>query len=107
MPMSPQPATGRHDAKPPDDLPDDMDAVAFDLADLVADADGEVVLFNDSRLQALLMSADAALIDEGEVAAHRTASGDNVSGFRFYLFESGLRLYFPSDLELVLRRPQA
>ncbi len=107
MPMLPQPATNRHDAKPTDDLPDDMDAVAFDLADLVADGDGEVVLFNDSRLRALFMSAGAALVDEGQVAAHRTLGGDDVSGFRFYLFASGLRLYFPSDLELVLIRPQA
>jgi hypothetical protein len=62
------------------------------------------VLFNDSNLRSITLGTSAALLEEGEVGSQRTAGGEDVSGFRFYRFENGPRLYFPPDLELILVR---
>ena len=94
----------RDEAEPEADLADDPGMPALDLADLIPDQGGEVVLFNDSNLRSFTLGTSAALIEEGEVDAHRTAEGDDVSGFRFYRFDNGLRLYFAPDLELILVR---
>ncbi len=94
----------RDEAEPEADLADDPGLPALDLADLIPDEGGEVVLFNDSNLRSITLGTSAALLEEGEVDAHRTAEGDDVSGFRFYRFDNGLRLYFAPDLELILVR---
>jgi hypothetical protein len=72
------------------------------LGDLVRDANGEVVLFNDSGLQALAVSTDAAVVGEGRAVRHRTAAGEDVSGFRYVAFDNGLKLFYQPDLELLL-----
>lgn len=83
---------------------DDGAGVVIALADLVRDSNGEVVLFNDSGLRSLGLATDARVIDEGEVAHHVTAAGEDVSGFRFTLFEGGLKLFYPADTDLILIR---
>jgi hypothetical protein len=72
------------------------------LDDLVRDANGEVVLFNDSGLRALALSTDAAVVGEGRAARHKTAAGEDVSGYRYVAFDNGLKLFFQPDLELLL-----
>lgn len=81
--------------------------VALDLTDLVSDANGEVVLFNDSGLRSLALGVDAAVVAEGRSGRHVTASGEDVTGYRYMAFDNGLRLYFRPDLELILVRKQA
>ena len=98
---------GRHEAEPEADLADDPGLPVLDLADLIADANGEVVLFNDSNLRSITLGASAAVLDEGEVGTHRTAAGEDVSGFHYYRFDTGLLLYFAPDLELILARADA
>lgn len=77
------------------------------LSDLVHDQDGEVVLFNDSGLRALAVSTDVPVIAEGEAGRHRTAAGEDVSGFRYVAFEGGLKLYYQPGLDLILVREPA
>ncbi len=76
------------------------------LADLVADAAGEIVLFNDSRLPTLVLVSAVAVVGRGTVARHRTVSGEDVSGFRYVRFEDGRVLYYPADTELLIRTPR-
>jgi hypothetical protein len=74
------------------------------LADLVGDANGEVVIFNDSGLRTMLLRTEAAMLAEGVVAAnHVTAGGEDVSGFKYVTFDNGVTLYFPDGLDLILR----
>jgi hypothetical protein len=94
--IAPQ-SSGRHD-------PEDGAGVVITLADLVQDSNGEVVLFNDSGLRSLGLATNAAVIQEGQLARHVTAAGEDVSGFRFILFEGGLKLLFPPELDLILMR---
>lgn len=72
------------------------------LSDLISDANGEVVLFNDSGLRSLAVSADAAVVDRGETSRHVTATGEDVTGFNYLAFDNGLTLYYQSSLDLVL-----
>src|SRR5947208_2266623 len=56
------------------------------LGDLLQDANGEVVLYNDSRLPVMAIDAAAGVVDQGQSGPHVTAAGDDVSGFRYLAF---------------------
>ena len=75
------------------------------LADLVADANGEIVLFNDSGFRSLAIRTDRMVVADGHAGAHVTAGGDNVFGFQFVRFDNGLTLYFEAGLDLILPHP--
>lgn len=81
------------------------DAVEIELAlsDLVADANGEVVIFNDSGFRTLAIRTKAAVVADGQAAKHVTAAGDDVSGFKYVTFDNGMTLYFPESLDLILK----
>ena len=81
--------------------------VELAMSDLVADANGEIVLFNDSGLRRLAIATDAAVVGDGRSGAHRTATGQDVSGFRFLTFDNGVRLYYDAELDVVVRRPRS
>jgi hypothetical protein len=72
------------------------------LSDLVADANGEIVIFNDSGFRTVAIRTGAAVVAEGEAASHVTASGEDVSGFKYVTFDNGVTLYFPEGLDLIL-----
>lgn len=74
------------------------------LADLVSDANGEVVLFNDSGLRTVAIRAEAAVVAEGRAQKHVTAAGEDVSGFNYVTFGNGVTLYYPEGLDLMLQR---
>ena len=76
--------------------------VELALADLISDANGEIVFFNDSGFHSLAVRTDAAMVANGQTEAHVTAAGDDVSGFKFVRFDNGLTLYFEEALHLVL-----
>ena len=84
------------------DAADEADRIVVALSDLISDANGEVVLYNDSGLRSLAVSTDAAVVGRGEAGRHVTAAGEDVSGFRYLAFENGLKLYFRAGLDLVL-----
>jgi hypothetical protein len=78
--------------------------VELALADLVSDAQGEVVLFNDSGFRTMAIRAEAAVIAEGRAHKHVTASGEDVAGFNYVTFDNGVTLYYPEGLDLILQR---
>jgi hypothetical protein len=61
------------------------------------------VFFNDSDLRRLAVTTEAAVVADGRASSHRTAAGEDVSGFRFLTFDNGLTLYFRPDLDVVVR----
>lgn len=76
--------------------------VILDVGDLISDGNGEVVLFNDSQFSWLQLTTDAPAIREGTVERHITLAGDDVSGFRFVEFASGLTLYHEASLAVTI-----
>jgi hypothetical protein len=83
---------------------DDLPVVELALSDLMQDAGGEVVLYNDSGMRALGLVAEAAVVGEGEASAHVTASGDDVTGFKYVSFANGMTLYYQEGLDLIVRQ---
>jgi hypothetical protein len=77
--------------------------VQLALADLVSDANGEVVVFNDSGFRTMAIRTEAAVTADGRVQRHVTASGDDVSGFNYVTFDNGVTLYYPDGLDLILQ----
>ena len=84
-----------------------MAEVELAMSDLLADANGEIVLFNDSGLRRLAIATDAAVVGDGRSGAHRTVTGQDVSGFRFLTFDNGVRLYYDAELDVVVRRSRS
>jgi Flp pilus assembly secretin CpaC len=80
----------------------DTAEVELALADLVSDANGEVVIFNDSGFRTLALHTDSAVAAEGRVGAHITASGEDVTGFNYVTFENGVTVYFQEGLDLIV-----
>ena len=76
--------------------------VELSLADLISDDNGEIVFFNDSSFRSLAIETDAQVVSRGQATAHRTAAGEDVSGFHYVTFENGLTLYFEDGLDLLL-----
>lgn len=86
------------------DAPDrDVAEVELTLSELVGDANGEVVIFNDSGFRTLAIRTKAAVVADGQVAKHVTAGGEDVSGFKYVTFDNGVTLYFQEGLDLILR----
>ncbi len=76
------------------------DTVLLELADLLPDASGEVVLFADDDLPVNIVT-DLPVTEAGIAEAHVTAAGVDVTGLHFYSFESGLTVYSPNDVLII------
>jgi hypothetical protein len=76
--------------------------VELALADLVSDANGEIVFCNDSGFRSLAIRTDSEIVADGRVDAHLTAAGDDVSGFNYVRFENGLTLFYEEGLQLIV-----
>lgn len=76
--------------------------LTIELADLVQDSNGEIVLFNDSHLPALAVRADSRPVETGAVGSHVTAAGEDVSGYRFVAFGDGTKIYYQDSLDLLV-----
>ncbi len=76
------------------------ETVLLDLADLLPDDAGEVVLFADDALPVNIL-ADQPMTDAGIAEAHVTATGVDVTGLHFYSFEGGVTVYSPTDVLIV------
>ena len=74
------------------------------LSELIADGNGEVVIYNDSGFRTLAIATDAAVVAAGRCEAHVTAAGEDVSGFRFMRFDDGTTLYYREGLDLITSR---
>ncbi len=76
------------------------ETVVLELADLLPDASGEVVLFAGDDLPVSIVT-DQPVTEAGIAEAHVTATGVDVTGLHFYSFESGLTVYSPTDVLVV------
>lgn len=82
---------------------DDAAEIELQMADLVSDRNGEIVLFNDSGVRTLGITASGPVVADGRAAAHVTACGADVSGYRFVTFADGPTLYFEDGLDVIVR----
>jgi hypothetical protein len=78
--------------------------VELALADLLSDANGEVVIFNDSGFRTLALHTESAVVANGRAETHTTAGGDDVSGFNYVTFENGMTVYFQEGLDLIVAK---
>ncbi|TQV81597.1 hypothetical protein [Denitrobaculum tricleocarpae] len=76
---------------------DENDAVVLDLADLLPDDSGDVVLFSGDELP-VNISAQEAVMEQGVAEAHVTATGVDVTGLNYYAFENGVTIYSLTDV---------
>jgi hypothetical protein len=76
--------------------------VELAMADLVGDDNGEIVFCNDSGFRSLAVHTDSQVVGDGRTEAHRTAAGDDVSGFNYVRFENGLTLFYEEGLQLIV-----
>jgi hypothetical protein len=76
------------------------ETILLELADLLPDALGEVVLFAGDELPVNIVT-DQPVTEVGIAEAHVTAAGVDVTGLYFYSFESGLTVYSPTDVLIV------
>ncbi len=81
--------------------------VELTMADLVSDDNGEIVFFNDSGFRTLGITTDASVVADALAGRHVTASGADVSGYKFVTFDNGLTLYFERGLDLIVRQQPA
>ncbi len=81
------------------------DPLFLELAALLPDPSGEVVLFAEPDMSLSLVTREA-LIGLGISDHHVTGSGLEVTGLHFYSFESGITVYSPTDL-LIIDDPAA
>ena len=72
------------------------------LEDIVSDGNGDVVLLDDAGLTRLAIATDASVVTEGISLSHTVATGEDVSGFAYVTFATGLTLYYPEGLELAV-----
>jgi hypothetical protein len=78
------------------------EVLTLELADLLGDSNGEIVLFNDSHLPAVAVRATHAPIGSGAVDKHITATGADVTGYRYVAFDNGTKLYYHDSLDLFI-----
>ena len=78
----------------------DPDSVILELSDLLPDASGEVVLFTDEDTPVNILTSEV-VTGTGVAEPHVTATGVDVTGLHFYVFESGITVYSPTDVLIV------
>jgi hypothetical protein len=100
---APSPAVPSDDA-PGDDMPladaSGDDALVLNLADLLPDVDGAVVMLTDDIVPVSLVT-DEPLSGQGVVGAPASAGGLDVQGLYYYSFANGLTLYSDTDIVIV------
>ena len=80
---------------------DSTDTWVLDLADLIADPQGEVVV-SDVGSGHLTIMAGLGVSSQGLAEGHVTQDGFDVSGFHFVTFENGITLYYDDAVSLAL-----
>lgn len=75
--------------------------LVLSLEDLLPDAQGEIVVLDDLE-EGITIVTDHQVADQGVSADHVTATGVDVGGFFYCTFDSGVTLYYPTSLKLVV-----
>jgi hypothetical protein len=79
------------------------DSMVLALADLLPDSGGEIVI-HSGGIGRIDVITERTITATGTTAEHITAAGENVTGFKFYTLDSGVKLYCPIDTTLALGR---
>lgn len=74
----------------------------LNLDDIVSDGNGDAVLLDDVGLTRLAIATDASIVTGGVALDHTVATGEDVSGFAYVTFATGLTLYYPGSMELAV-----
>lgn len=80
-------------------VPADAAAPVLQIADLLADGNNEVVLFDDGGVSELTL-AGADVVARGVVDSHVTETGADVSGYHYVTFAGGLTLFYQDGFRL-------
>lgn len=72
------------------------------LDDMLGDGNDEVVLLTDSGQDQLALATDVEVVATGTAGDHVTADGQDVSGFAFVTFATGMTLFYPGEIELAV-----
>ncbi len=80
--------------------PDPAGEVELALSDLISDDNNEVVLTSDPSFETLKLTVDSEVLSSGIAADHVTAGGQDVTGYHYLSFESGLTLYYGDGIDL-------
>jgi hypothetical protein len=90
-------------SRPLQPMADDGEAdLVLRLDDMLADGNDEIVLLADSGQGQLTLATDAEVVATGTAGDHVTADGQDVSGFAFVTFATGMTLFYPDDVELAV-----
>jgi len=81
---------------------EDEAGLVLRLDDMLADGNDEIVLLADSGQGQLALATDAEVVATGTAGDHVTAAGQDVSGFAFVTFATGMTLFYPDDVELAV-----
>ena len=77
------------------------DAWVLDLGDLIADAQGEIVVSEVGEAK-LTIQAGTAVSASGQAEEHVTQDGFDVTGFNFVTFDNGITLFYDDAVSLSL-----
>jgi hypothetical protein len=76
------------------------DQLALSLDDLLPDANGNVVLFNDAGVTEMSILSERPVVDTGIAGEEAAADIGDVTGMAYYSFDSGPTLYCPMDVHV-------
>jgi len=77
-------------------------SITLSVADLLPDANGEVVIMGGGEPAQINLLTDQRVADSGVAPSHVTLDGVDVQGLSFFAFEGGLKLFYPNHLDIVL-----
>lgn len=81
------------------------DQFTLNLADLLPDANGEIVILNEGDDPCLNIVTDLRLLESGIADAHITDGGIEVKGLQYWVFEDGTKLYYSPGLSISVDHP--
>jgi hypothetical protein len=72
----------------------------LNLADLLPDANGEIVILNEGDDPCLNIVTELRLLESGIAESHVTDGGIEVKGLQYWVFEDGTKLYYSPGLSI-------
>ena len=77
-----------------------QEQLALSLEDLLPDAEGNVVLFNDAGVTEMAIVTEKTIINSGVADNDTSVEGGDVSGMVYYSVDAGPTLYCPVDVHI-------
>ncbi len=76
--------------------------IVLSFADLLPDANGEIVVVGAGEGLRLSIVTDQKVADFGVADSHLTADGFDVGGLFYFMFEGGTKLYYSPDVDVTI-----